>query len=343
MVGRKTAKGSGVPEFIKQCDERKGALTESEIKPAELVENTKVDSGKVARPPEKEVAIPPVKENAVSQQVKEEAVIQPGKQEAVIPPAKKEVSMQNNLPANYEKLVDQALEFQYYADSLNSLVTQQKRDLEQLPEKDKASLRGKISENERAAISWQKSADKKYSEASVALSPVHEAVRKADSIPQPEKKIIKDTVKLAGNEVIKKNVKVSDSDKAIIPVAVNRVELFTIFNVLPKPADPKAKIIIDPEVPDGLIYRIQIGVYRNPVTAENFKGINPIYGFKIPETDKTVFYAGMFRKSADATKALATVKAKGFKDSFIVALTALKKFRLTGLPSWKRSGVRSLL
>ena len=44
QVGKKTAKGSGVPEFIKQCDERKGALTETEIKPAELVENTKVDS-----------------------------------------------------------------------------------------------------------------------------------------------------------------------------------------------------------------------------------------------------------------------------------------------------------
>ena len=32
----------------------------------------------------------------------------------------------------------------------------------------------------------------------------------------------------------------------------------------------------------------------------------------------------MFRKSADATKALATVKTKGFKDSFIVALSGNK-------------------
>jgi hypothetical protein len=325
VVGRKTAKGSGVPEFIKQCDERKGALTESDTKPAELVENTKVDSSKVVRPPEKEVVIQPVKETAVQQPVKEEPVNLPVKQEVVMPPVKNEVSAQNNLPANYEKLVDQALEFQYYADSLNSLVAQQKKELDQLPDKNKASLRVKISENERTALSYQKSADKKFSEANAALNPVHEAAKKADSVPQPEKKVIKDSVKLAKNDVIRKSNKLSDSVKTIIPVSVNRVELFTIFNVLPKPTDPKAKIIVDPEVPDGLIYRIQIGVYRNPVTAENFKGINPIYGFKIPETDKTVFYAGMFRKAADANKALATVKAKGFKDSFIVALTGTKK------------------
>lgn len=320
-VGRKTAKGSGVPEFIKQCNERKGALTESDIKREELVENTKVDSSKVVRPPDKEVVQQPVKENAIQKLVKEEPV----KQEVVIPPVKNEVSTQNNLPANYEKLVDQALEFQYYADSLKSLVAQQKKDLDQLPEKSKASLRVKISENERAALSYQKSADKKYSDASAALNPVHEAAKKADSVPPVEKKVIKDSVKIAKNDFIRKNDKLSDSVKTVIPVSVNRVELFTIFNVLPKPSDPKAKIIVDPEVPDGLIYRIQIGVYRNPVTAENFKGINPIYGFKIPETDKTVFYAGMFRKAADANKALATVKAKGFKDSFIVALTGTKK------------------
>jgi hypothetical protein len=77
-------------------------------------------------------------------------------------------------------------------------------------------------------------------------------------------------------------------------------------------------------VPPGLIYRIQIAVFRNPVTPVFFKGLSPVYGFKITGTDKTIYYAGMFRKNKDAVKALATVKAKGFKDAFIVALLANK-------------------
>ena len=85
------------------------------------------------------------------------------------------------------------------------------------------------------------------------------------------------------------------------------------------------KIAIDPEVPAGLIYRIQIAVFRNPVAPAYFKGITPVYGFKVTGTDKTNYFAGMFRRSADATKALAAVKAKGFKDAFIVALSDGRK------------------
>ena len=56
-----------------------------------------------------------------------------------------------------------------------------------------------------------------------------------------------------------------------------------------------------------------------------FKGLSPIYGFKIAGTDKTIYYAGIFRKSSDAGKALATVKAKGFKDAFVVAMSGNKR------------------
>jgi hypothetical protein len=56
-----------------------------------------------------------------------------------------------------------------------------------------------------------------------------------------------------------------------------------------------------------------------------FKGLSPVYGFKIAGTDKTIYYAGIFRKSSDAGKALATVKAKGFKDAFVVAMSGNKR------------------
>ena len=49
--------------------------------------------------------------------------------------------------------------------------------------------------------------------------------------------------------------------------------------------------------------------------------LHPVYGFKVSGTDKTNYYAGMFRRSADAKKALLQVKETGFKDAFIVALS----------------------
>jgi hypothetical protein len=60
------------------------------------------------------------------------------------------------------------------------------------------------------------------------------------------------------------------------------------------------------------------------VAPSYFKGITPVFGFKIAGTDKTIYYAGMFRRSSNANKALATVKAKGFKDAFVVAFSGKK-------------------
>lgn len=101
--------------------------------------------------------------------------------------------------------------------------------------------------------------------------------------------------------------------------------VFSVFEILPQPVtDPKATIEINPEPPEGLIYRIQIAVFRNPVQLSYFKGISPIYGIKGQGATVTTYYAGIFRQSADAAKALAGVRAKGFKDSFVVAQTGNK-------------------
>ena len=133
-------------------------------------------------------------------------------------------------------------------------------------------------------------------------------------------------MKEAGRVEEKKNISEtavkSDTMKKEVPVAVKSAGAIFIFEVLPKDAAyPDEKIKIDPEVPSGLIYRIQLAVFRNPVAPSFFKGITPVYGFKIAGTDKTNYYAGMFRRSSDAKKALQQVKETGFRDAFIVALS----------------------
>ncbi|MEI6048025.1 MAG: hypothetical protein WCS03_03935 [Bacteroidota bacterium] len=280
-VGKKAARESGVPEFIQQCNEKKGEIEETDIKPV----------------------------------VKE----------AVMQPVEKDISPKITLPVSYEKLLDQGLEFQFFADSLNSLVAQQKKDLEKLPNAEKSALKMNISENELAAVSFQKSADQKFSEAHIVMNPLQGKTGKADTVQQSDNKVIKDSVRQSGNEVVKKIDKQSDTLKKTVPMVIKPVEIFALFEVLPIPvSDPKVKIMIDPEAPSGLIYRIQTGVFHNPIPPSYFKGISPVYGFRIAGTDNTTYYAGMFRKYADANKALLAVRAKGFKDAFVVAFSGYK-------------------
>ncbi len=151
----------------------------------------------------------------------------------------------------------------------------------------------------------------------------HQEVRdsvNSGTIASEEDENVKAIRKLYAKKDVNEGVGKGEAEKMIPPAVQKQPEVFSQFEVLAKPGnDPKEKIIIDGEVPEGLIYRIQIAVFRNPVSSAYFKGITPIYGFKSKGTDKTYYYAGLFRKLSDANKSLTKVKAKGFKDAFVIA------------------------
>jgi hypothetical protein len=232
-----------------------------------------------------------------------------------------EITAKMAIPTGYEKILEEALDFQFKADSLNTLVNEQKKELLKLPPNDQAAMKVKISDNLALAASFQKLADQKYSEAQSAMNPQLEKNAPKVALQQSNESNIRDSVKTRDNKVVTANMKSSDAIQTMEPVINKPAETFVFFEVLPKPVtDPSEKILIDPEVPVGLIYRIQVAVFRNPVAPVVFKGITPIYGFKVPGTDRTNYYAGMFRRSADARNALTSVKAKGFNDAFVVAL-----------------------
>ena len=270
QVGKKTARELGVPEFIQQCNEKEGEVTENVIKPVETVKNEK---------------------NEVNQ-AKNESLVNG----AVLQTIKSDTSAKVNIPAGFDKILGEALGFQFKADSLNALSGEQKKELEKLQNPEKLLLKERITENEILAASFQKSADQKYSEAQAAMDPKKEMTQineitqqpynKAikDSVKQPFNKVvrdslkqtdiktIKDTVRLNEKKIIKESDKQSDTIKKVVPVVKKTVESFTFFEVLAKPgSDPNEKIAIDSEVPAGLIYRIQIAVFRNPVATGIFQ------------------------------------------------------------------------
>lgn len=188
------------------------------------------------------------------------------------------------LPAKVEKELGQKLDKQFSVDSTEAALQ------EKLPE-------SAVSEN-KPEITPQVA----------AVVPAPDTVKSSvQEIPKPE-------------PVFQELSEVKDTTIKIREILSRSVAVYSVFEVFPQPVnDPKATIEINPKPPEGLIYRIQMAVFRNPIQLSYFKGISPIYGLKAQGATVTTYYAGIFRQSSEASKALARVKAKGFKDSFVVA------------------------
>lgn len=135
--------------------------------------------------------------------------------------------------------------------------------------------------------------------------------------------VIKDATpesKTTNDSVSEKAVKAEEPIKNVTSVATGSAApkgALSAFEILKKVEEKP--IAVNPEIPEGLVYRIQVAVFRNAVSTSYFKGINPIEGFTTSGSTVTTYFGGLFRKAEDARKALALVRNLGFKDSFIAA------------------------
>lgn len=80
----------------------------------------------------------------------------------------------------------------------------------------------------------------------------------------------------------------------------------------------KNPIPIDAKLPQGLIFKVQIGAFRKPIPQNLFKGMAPITG----ETTSKGFIrytAGIFTKFSTADKVKKKIIDMGYKDAFVVA------------------------
>jgi hypothetical protein len=93
------------------------------------------------------------------------------------------------------------------------------------------------------------------------------------------------------------------------------------FEVRPVPVYSDANPVpVEPALPQGLIYTIQIATFRNNVAPSLFRGLWPVYGRKRPGSEAIYYYTGMFRRMEDARRALPETRGSGFTDAFIIAL-----------------------
>lgn len=90
----------------------------------------------------------------------------------------------------------------------------------------------------------------------------------------------------------------------------------------------KNPIPVNPKYPDGLIWQVQIGAFRNPIPQDLFKGFAPIMGVKVRD-GITRYSAGMFMTFATANSARAEIVKLGYKDAFVVAYRDGQRISIT--------------
>jgi hypothetical protein len=76
-------------------------------------------------------------------------------------------------------------------------------------------------------------------------------------------------------------------------------------------------IPIDPEMPAGVVYKIQLGAFSKPIDASRFKGIKPIVGERTA-SGYIRYTAGQFPDFVSADAAKDELREIGFPDAFVV-------------------------
>ncbi|RMG83453.1 MAG: SPOR domain-containing protein, partial [Bacteroidetes bacterium] len=89
---------------------------------------------------------------------------------------------------------------------------------------------------------------------------------------------------------------------------LNRTNAYGPNNPIPKTED----------LPDGLVYKVQVGVFSNEKSPSYFNGLYPLTEHVISE-GVYEYDAGIFYSYEQALEAKKQIQQKGFKDAFIVA------------------------
>ena len=193
---------------------------------------------------------------------------------------------------SYNEVVSQGLRFQIQADSLLRLADAKTALLSTAPESEKRGIRLAISSYKMQSATFQNLADEQFKQAAAL-----EAAKENNTAPEAE--------------IIDADTATNEPETKIKPEPE-----FAILSKSPYSADNP--IPIDEPLPDGVVYKIQLGAFAKALPVSTFKGLTPLSGEKL-ENGVTKYYAGLFRLYGDADDALRKVREYGFKDAYIIA------------------------
>ena len=91
-------------------------------------------------------------------------------------------------------------------------------------------------------------------------------------------------------------------------------------------------------LPEGLIFRIQVGVFRNAVPDYFFREFSPVSGERLTN-ELTAYLTGFFVNSLQANEARKQVRGLGYTDAFIVAYCDGKRIPIKQALEYEKKGL----
>lgn len=86
-------------------------------------------------------------------------------------------------------------------------------------------------------------------------------------------------------------------------------------------------IPVNEKLPEGLVFKVQIGAFRNPISPDKFSGMKPITA-ETTAQGVTRYTAGLFTKFATADQVKTEIRGLGYKDAFVVAFLNGKRISM---------------
>ena len=111
------------------------------------------------------------------------------------------------------------------------------------------------------------------------------------------------------------------------PILINK----NIFILIDEKVYSKENPIpLNPRIPNGLIFKVQVGAFRNPIPQDLFQGFAPISAEKLID-DITRYRVGFFKTFQDANQAKNQVRGLSdrYSDAFVVAFNNGEKIKLS--------------
>jgi hypothetical protein len=100
-----------------------------------------------------------------------------------------------------------------------------------------------------------------------------------------------------------------------------------IFALHPTDAKKAQPILMNAGAPEGLVFKVQVGAFRNAIPNETFSDMTPVMG-EDAGNGLTRYTAGLFTTFDQAYKAKDLVRSRGYRDAFVVAYLDGKRITL---------------
>ena len=111
------------------------------------------------------------------------------------------------------------------------------------------------------------------------------------------------------------------------PTVENNLQNNNPDNIVENEIKPQRKIQYEQKLPDGLVYKVQVGAFRKPLKEYLFNEMRPLAGEKTP-MGFTRYTAGMFSDFNSADLAKEKIREFGYNDAFVVAYLNGKRINI---------------